>query len=342
MPDTSACAHLLRPNGKQINALCPSSFDDRASGPDTFANHKLEYGRKLNNSSEIYRLPADEEELDRLNKQQKMFIEIMGKYPPCLPGILQDDVPGEPKACLDLGCGSGAWIMELARDYPSSLALGIDLAPKQSTTMPDNCSVEVDDINLGLEHFYGKFNVVHAQLISSGIKNYEKLVDDISCVLRPAGLMHILEFDFHVYDHMPDGAHRRCDLDTSDIAGPWFARWMIFANMAIRKAGGHPDAATHLRRWTAEHPDLGDVVSHDYWIPVSPHSTFNVFQRHIGVQMREDVTSFLKSGRPLLLGNGVSEQIVDELQRNAEHELRTAALPQYIRVQSVYCRKKVY
>lgn len=28
---------------------------------------------------------------------------------------------------------------------------------------------EVDDINLGLEHFYGDFNVVHAQLISSGV-----------------------------------------------------------------------------------------------------------------------------------------------------------------------------
>ncbi|KAJ7148906.1 hypothetical protein C8R46DRAFT_863290, partial [Mycena filopes] len=43
---------------------------------------KQEYGRKLNNYSELYRLPADDEELDRLNKQHEMFIEIMGKYPP--------------------------------------------------------------------------------------------------------------------------------------------------------------------------------------------------------------------------------------------------------------------
>src|SRR6201996_8927343 len=53
-------------------------------------------------------------------------------------------------------------------------------------TMPDNCRYvlarkarvrrehycrsEVDDINLGLEHFYGDFNVVHARLISSGVR----------------------------------------------------------------------------------------------------------------------------------------------------------------------------
>ena len=28
---------------------------------------------------------------------------------------------------------------------------------------------EVDDINLGLEHFYGDFNVVHAWLVGSGV-----------------------------------------------------------------------------------------------------------------------------------------------------------------------------
>jgi hypothetical protein len=28
---------------------------------------------------------------------------------------------------------------------------------------------EVDDINLGLEHFYGRFNVVHTRIISSGV-----------------------------------------------------------------------------------------------------------------------------------------------------------------------------
>lgn len=28
---------------------------------------------------------------------------------------------------------------------------------------------EVDDINLGLEHFYGDFDVVHARLICTGV-----------------------------------------------------------------------------------------------------------------------------------------------------------------------------
>jgi hypothetical protein len=29
---------------------------------------------------------------------------------------------------------------------------------------------EVDDINLGLEHFYGDFDIVHTRLIASGVR----------------------------------------------------------------------------------------------------------------------------------------------------------------------------
>ncbi|KAF7303013.1 hypothetical protein MKEN_01264300 [Mycena kentingensis (nom. inval.)] len=279
---------------------------------------RREYGRQLNNYSEVYRLPADQEEQDRLNSQHAMFIEVMGEYPPCLPEVMRDDVPGERKAILDLGCGTGAWIMERARQFPNCFAVAVDLVPMQSLS-------EVDDINLGLEHFYGDFNVVHAQLISSGIKDYLNLINQMAHCLRPGGLLDLMEFDFSVYDHMPDGNHRRCPTDTSTIAGPWFARWMAFANAAARDAGGHPDAATHLQQWLLDHPLLEDVVYRDFWIPVSPHPSFDHSQRRIGTQMRDDILAFLKSGRPLLLGSGVPESIVDELQLNAEHEASTAA-----------------
>jgi hypothetical protein len=87
----------------------------------------LEYGRGLNNRSEVYRLPADDQEIERLRectyrldqlpdftllpseKQHLMFREVLGKYPPVLAEVMADDVPGETKTCLDIGCGSGGW-----------------------------------------------------------------------------------------------------------------------------------------------------------------------------------------------------------------------------------------
>lgn len=84
--------------------------------------------------------------------QHVMFKVIMGKYPPPLVEILSEVVPGEPKACLDLGCGSGSWyvfatspracfeahairvgrIMDVARDFPNCQAVAVDLVPMQA------------------------------------------------------------------------------------------------------------------------------------------------------------------------------------------------------------------
>ena len=33
-----------------------------------------------------------------------------------------------------------------------------------------NLRSEVDDLNLGLEHYYGDFDVVHARLICTGVR----------------------------------------------------------------------------------------------------------------------------------------------------------------------------
>jgi hypothetical protein len=48
----------------------------------------------------------------------------------------------------------------------------------------------------------------------------------------------------------------------------------------------------------------------------------------------------MKSGRPLLLGNGLTEDFVDQLENNAVAELNEAITPVYVCIQNVYARKK--
>ncbi|KAF9011053.1 S-adenosyl-L-methionine-dependent methyltransferase [Cyathus striatus] len=301
--------------------------------------YKHEYGRGLNNYSEVYRLPADEEELERLNKQHLIFIEAMnGKYAPPMQEVMADDVPGERKACLDLGCGSGCWIMDVARDFPSCDAVAVDLVPMQSTSMPPNCRSEVDDINLGLEHFYGDFNVVHARLISSGIKDYKSLIDHISKVLRPGGMVDVSEFDFYAYDRN----YQRIEVGTHELGPPWWPRWLAFANAAVRKVGGDTDAATHLYDWISKHPTFEQATYREFWLPVSPWMKGDDFQQRIGNGMRDDIFAFMKSGRPLLLSTGLPEHILDLVEQEAVQELNEAREPQWIRLQCVYARKKYH
>jgi len=43
------------------------------------------------------------------DKQHEMFKMMMGPYPEPMAEVMADDTPGETKAVLDLGCGSGSW-----------------------------------------------------------------------------------------------------------------------------------------------------------------------------------------------------------------------------------------
>jgi hypothetical protein len=50
--------------------------------------------------------------------------------------------------------------------------------------------------------------------------------------------------------------------------------------------------------------------------------------------------SFFKSGRPLLLGTGLNEEIVDLLERETTDELMEARYPHWLRLRCVYATKK--
>ncbi|KAI0050631.1 hypothetical protein FA95DRAFT_1603452 [Auriscalpium vulgare] len=322
--------------------------------------YRHEYGRGLNNYSEVYRLPADDEELDRLDKQHAMFRKIMGPYAPPMDEVMAEGTHGDPKTVLDLGCGSGSWIMDVARDFPLSQCVAVDLVPMQAMQvdsdslddvedddplpiifreMPENVRSEVDDINLGLQHFYGDFNVVHARLISSGIKDYQTLIDHMCQTLRPDGLLDLYEFDFRVYDK----DHRPIFTDTASMNPPWFPRWMNFLNMAVRQRGGSPDAANMLYPWISQRTDVRDVVYREFYIPTAPFMSRREpdyhFKRSISETFRDDIYSFLASGRPLLLGSGLAESLVDQLQDNARQELKEARTVTYVRLENVYARK---
>lgn len=164
--------------------------------------------------------------------------------------------------------------------------------------LPPNVRFEVDDVNLGLEHFAGDFDVVHARLISAGIKDYYKLIQDTAMMLRPRGLADFWEFDYRLYDTQhrlilpttqeiwgnytpPDGwlgtgmartglrpatGHRT---QRPSSPSPYLARWFTVVSQGARKRGGHIDAAALMHRWVTEHSSFEEVKYREFWIPSS-------------------------------------------------------------------------
>lgn len=49
--------------------------------------------------------------------------------------------------------------------------LGIDLAPTpvEADKLPGNCQFEIDDVTLGLYHYYNSFHFIQARCIAGGV-----------------------------------------------------------------------------------------------------------------------------------------------------------------------------
>lgn len=59
----------------------------------------------------------------------------------------------------------------MASKFPHVQFIGMDLAPAilSEYTIPDNCRFELGDVNRGLPHYHGQFDLIHIRQLGAGV-----------------------------------------------------------------------------------------------------------------------------------------------------------------------------
>lgn len=79
-----------------------------------------------------------------------------------------------PQRILDLGTGTGIWVVQVADQYPEAVVEGIDLSPIQPTWIPPNARFEVEDYNtdwVGGE----KYDLIHARELLGTVPDWRQM-----------------------------------------------------------------------------------------------------------------------------------------------------------------------
>ncbi|KAI8380055.1 hypothetical protein BD560DRAFT_432297 [Blakeslea trispora] len=145
-----------------------------------------------------YLLPCDEEEVDRLHLQHFMIrFAIQGNYLAPVSDVLR-----KGGRVLDVGCGPGAWSMEIAGEYPKSTVIGIDIAPiYPKDIIPSNCVFYQCNVLNKLPFEDNTFDYIFMRFMGQGVESdkWASVLAELVRVLKPRGWIEWIEADSEIH-----------------------------------------------------------------------------------------------------------------------------------------------
>src|SRR5215831_12898226 len=142
---------------------------------------------------------SNEDELARLRLQDQMTTASMG-------GVLPEQAdPAIFQRVLDVGCGTGNWLIEAAKTYPTmSLLVGVDVSSKmieyaqaqaEAQQVSDRVQFSTMDALRMLEFPTDYFHLVNQRFGASYLRTWEwpKLLSEFQRVTRPGGVIRVTE-----------------------------------------------------------------------------------------------------------------------------------------------------
>jgi ubiquinone/menaquinone biosynthesis C-methylase UbiE len=142
---------------------------------------------------------SSEEELARLQLQDQMLTASMGGV------LVEQPDPALFQRVLDVGCGTGGWLIETAKTYPAiSLLIGVDVsrrmldyaqAQASAQQVDERIEFRVMDALRMLEFPSDFFDLVNQRLGQSYVRTWEwpKLLQEYVRVTRPEGVIRLTE-----------------------------------------------------------------------------------------------------------------------------------------------------
>jgi ubiquinone/menaquinone biosynthesis C-methylase UbiE len=141
-------------------------------------------------------------ETARLMHQDRLMTSAMG-------GIFPEPIDlSRVSTILDIGCGPGGWVLDVAREYPDKEIIGTDIsnttiqyaqARVQSQGL-DNARFRLMDATQGLDFPDESFDLVNARLIQGFMAReaWPELLKECMRVTRPGGIIRLTETEWAI------------------------------------------------------------------------------------------------------------------------------------------------
>jgi len=144
-----------------------------------------------------YALPAaadSSEEMQRLDELHLAFTRYFGGK---LCPISLDEI--RPSRILEVGCGSGAWAIEAATQFPDATVVAVDRSPLPNRPLPPNLTFQLADLAKEVDFGPDRFDIVHARFVFGHVSNGQDAFRRVARLVKPGGLLLVEDVDMLSY-----------------------------------------------------------------------------------------------------------------------------------------------
>ncbi|CAB4405431.1 unnamed protein product [Rhizophagus irregularis] len=154
-------------------------------------------GRRYHNLTDVtYLFPNDDKEVERLHLQHNICRFVWkNNFSSPIHELLKS---GNAKV-LDIGCGAGHWIIDMAKEYPQATFVGIDMSPifPDVKDIPSNVIFLQLNLNDGIPFPNETFDFVFQRFLCNCVvlEKWKFYVKEMIRVTIPGGWLEFFEFE---------------------------------------------------------------------------------------------------------------------------------------------------
>ncbi|KAJ3130542.1 hypothetical protein HK098_000107 [Nowakowskiella sp. JEL0407] len=161
------------------------------------ADARLDQKRRFHAVEEsVYPLPADIQEQDRLELQHLLYRYAFNEL---FHMPLHDRMKKEEVLLLDIGCGPGSWMRDVAESFPLAQLYGVDMAQSlfEGVEVLPNMQFFTGDVMGRLPFEDNTFDGVFQRLLIFALPKdkWDYVMNELVRVLKPGGYLELVEPD---------------------------------------------------------------------------------------------------------------------------------------------------